>query len=122
MVFCVLFVLLIGRLMYIEYNSGDRYQKIVLSQQEYDSSIIPFKRGDIVDAKGTVLATSIDVYNVILDCKLMNANPEKMEATIGRLATYFPDIDIAKVRQLINTEPNKQYTILQKKVSYEDMH
>ena len=45
---------LIGRLMYIEYTSGEKYEKIVLSQQEYDSKVIPYQRGDIVDAKGTV--------------------------------------------------------------------
>ena len=33
----VLLTGLIGRLMYIEYTSGDKYEKIVLSQQEYDS-------------------------------------------------------------------------------------
>ena len=43
---------LIGRLMYIEYTSGEKYEKIVLSQQEYDSKVIPYQRGDIVDAKG----------------------------------------------------------------------
>ena len=53
---------LIGRLMYIEYTSGEKYEKIVLSQQEYDSKVIPYQRGDIVDAKGTVMATSIAVY------------------------------------------------------------
>ena len=42
---------LIGRLMYIEYTSGEKYEKIVLSQQEYDSKVIPYQRGDIVDAK-----------------------------------------------------------------------
>ena len=41
---------LIGRLMYIEYTSGEKYEKIVLSQQEYDSKVIPYQRGDIVDA------------------------------------------------------------------------
>ena len=30
----------------------------VLSQQEYDSKVLPYKRGDIVDAKGTKLAYS----------------------------------------------------------------
>ena len=30
---CVLFVVLIIRLMYIEYSSGEKYEKIVLSQQ-----------------------------------------------------------------------------------------
>ena len=47
---------LIGRLMYLEYARGDKYEKIVLSQQEYDSRTIPFQRGDIVDTKGTVLS------------------------------------------------------------------
>lgn len=61
------------RLMYIEYTSGDKYEKIVLSQQEYDSQTIPYQRGDIVDSKGTVLATSIAVYNVILDCSVMTS-------------------------------------------------
>ena len=30
---CILFVVLVGRLMYIEYTSGEKYEKIVLSQQ-----------------------------------------------------------------------------------------
>ena len=37
---------LIGRLMYIEYTSGEKYEKIVLSQQEYNSRTIPYQRGD----------------------------------------------------------------------------
>ena len=65
--------ILIGRLMYIEYTSGEKYEKIVLSQQEYDSQTIPYQRGDIVDTKGTVLATSVAVYNVILDCSVMTS-------------------------------------------------
>ena len=39
-VLCILFVALIFRLMYIEYTSGEKYEKIVLSQQEYDLSLI----------------------------------------------------------------------------------
>ncbi len=60
---CIVLILvgLIGRLTYIEETSGERYEKIVLSQQSYDSRAIPFQRGDIVDTKGTVLATSVDV-------------------------------------------------------------
>ena len=85
---CVLFVVLIGRLMYIEYTEGDRYKKIVLSQLQYDSSIIPYKRGDIIDSKGTVLATSVDVYNVILDAKVLNENKEEViDATIDAMSS-----------------------------------
>ena len=67
LVITLFLIALIGRIMYIEVKSGEKYEKIVLSQQEYDSTILPYQRGDIVDAKGSVLATSTDVYNVILD-------------------------------------------------------
>ena len=40
----VLLTGLIGRLMYIEYTSGDKYEKIVLSQQEYDSQTVSERR------------------------------------------------------------------------------
>ena len=52
---------LIGRIMYIQYAKGATYEKIVLSQQAYDSETIPYRRGDILDAKGTILATSTEV-------------------------------------------------------------
>ena len=39
-------------------NKKDDFNQIVLSQQEYDSRTIPFRRGDILDRKGTYLATS----------------------------------------------------------------
>ena len=42
---------LIGRLMFIEYTSGDAYTKKVLSLQSYDSKTIPFQRGKIQTAQ-----------------------------------------------------------------------
>ncbi len=65
---------LIGVLTYIVNSSGDRYQRIVLAQQAYDSTTIPFQRGDIVDTNGTVLATSVAVYNVVVDPYVMTYN------------------------------------------------
>ncbi len=117
---CILFVGLIIRLMYIEYTSGEKYEKIVLSQQEYDSTIIPFKRGDIVDTKGTVLATSVDVYNVILDNKVLNANKEKISSTIAYLTQCFPEISADQVNQQMTDNPDREYTVLAKHVSYEE--
>ena len=119
-VLCILFVGLIFRLMYIEYTSGEKYEKIVLSQQEYDSTIIPYKRGDIVDTKGTVLATSVDVYNVILDSKVLNANKEKVSSTIAYLTQCFPEITADQVNQEITDNPDREYTVLAKHVSYEE--
>ena len=119
-VLCILFVALIFRLMYIEYTSGEKYEKIVLSQQEYDSTIIPYKRGDIVDSKGTVLATSVDVYNVILDGKVLHANEEKISSTIAYLTQCFPEITADQVNQEITDNPDREYTVLAKHVSYEE--
>lgn len=119
-VLCILFVALIFRLMYIEYTSGEKYEKIVLSQQEYDSTIIPYKRGDIVDSKGTVLATSVDVYNVILDSKVLYANEEKISSTIAYLTQCFPEITADQVNQEITDNPDREYTVLAKHVSYEE--
>ncbi len=120
-VVCILFVILIGRVMYIQYTSGDKYEKIILSQQDYDSTIIPFQRGDIIDARGTVLATSVDVYNVILDCKVLNANEEKsagcVASTVNLVADCFEEIDEDTMRTQISDKPNSQYYILAKKVS-----
>ena len=64
---------LVVRIMYVQRVKGADYEKIVLSQQSYDSETIPYRRGDILDAKGTILATSTDVYNLILDCKVITS-------------------------------------------------
>lgn len=117
----ILFVVLICRLMYIEYTSGKRYEKIVLAQQQYDSEIIPFRRGDIVDARGTVLATSVDVYNVILDCKVLNANKEAIEDTIWAVTSSFPEVSEDSLRSQLKDNPKGQYSVLAKKVSYEEV-
>lgn len=66
------FALLSSRLVYIARENGTQYQKQILSQQKYDSTTIPYRRGDIVDAKGTVIATSEKVYNLVIDAKVMN--------------------------------------------------
>ena len=105
--------------MYIEYTSGEKYEKIVLSQQEYDSTIIPYRRGDIVDTKGTILATSTDVYNVILDCKVLTNDEKNLEPTIAALVQCFPELNSETLHQLVKENPNKQYNVLLKKLPYE---
>ena len=45
----VAFVGLSVRLFLINRDNGEEYKKQVLSHQEYDSTIIPFKRGEFVE-------------------------------------------------------------------------
>ena len=121
----VLLGVLIGRIMYIQYVKGATYEKIVLSQQEYDSETIPYRRGDILDAKGTILATSMDVYNVILDCKVLTSEvggkQPYLEPTLTALFSCYPQLDEGEIRALVAEKPNSQYNVLLKKISYEEM-
>jgi stage V sporulation protein D (sporulation-specific penicillin-binding protein) len=110
----------IGRLAYIELKSGERYEKIVLNQQEYSNQTIPFRRGDIVDRKGTVLATSTDVYNVILDCSVITDKEDYLEPTIAALKQCF-DIDESAVREYISAHPDGRYYVLAKRLPYEEI-
>lgn len=112
---------LVGRLMYIEYTSGEKYEKIVLSQQEYDSQSIPYQRGDILDAKGTVLATSIAVYNVILDCSVLTSDEDYIAPTIQALTACFPELTSDQLYGYVNDQKDSRYIILKKKASYEEI-
>ncbi|MGN0353007.1 MAG: peptidoglycan D,D-transpeptidase FtsI family protein [Roseburia sp.] len=113
---------LIGRLMYIEYTSGEKYEKIVLSQQEYDSQTIPYQRGDIVDTKGTVLATSVAVYNVILDCSVLTSKENYIEPTITALVTCFPDyVTSDQLYGYVRDSADSRYIVLAKKLPYENI-
>lgn len=112
---------LIGRLMYIEHTSGEKYEKIVLSQQEYDSQIVPYQRGDIVDTKGTVLATSIAVYNVILDCSVLTSDEKYIDPTIQALVQCFPELTEEQLYAYVKEQPDSRYIILKKKASYEEI-
>ncbi|HHX12661.1 MAG TPA: penicillin-binding protein 2, partial [Clostridiales bacterium] len=92
LVFCVVFLslfALMGRLAYIVMHDGDRYAKNVLSRQSYSSAVLPYKRGDILDRNGTVLAKSELQYKLILDPKRLLLDPDSIESTLKALEDYF---------------------------------
>ncbi len=116
LVFCVITVLLtalIGRLIYIMQTDGERYAKQVLSRQSYVSAVLPYKRGEITDRNGTVLARSELHFRLILDPKNLLLNPEYIEATADALKVQF-DIDPSEINQLLENRPESQYVILKK--------
>lgn len=121
MIIMAAFIGLSARLFLITRDNGEEYKKQVLSQQEYDSTTIPFKRGEILDAKGTVLAVSNKVYNVILDTKILLQNEENVEPTLNALRKCF-DIDISAVRSYMADNPTSSYYIMARRVEYEKMN
>ena len=83
------FIALIGQIVRINAESGDRFTRRVLGQQAYDSRTIPFRRGDILDRNLTKIATSERVYNVILDVFVMTSREAFIEPTIAMLVEVF---------------------------------
>lgn len=120
------FVGLAVRITVINAKDGDAYKKKVLtqSQQQYSSRTLPFKRGDILDTNGTVLATSEKLYNLVLDCKVVNTELNKttpyIEPTVAALVKFF-NINEADVRSRLTDEKtaNSQYQILLKEITIE---
>ena len=106
---------------HINVTNGDKYAKQVLSQQTYDSRTIPYRRGEIQDRNGNVLAKSEKVYNVILDCYAINSVEDYIEPTIAAVSEQF-DLDSATVRDVICSEETKdsRYQVIKKEIGVEE--
>lgn len=117
---CLAMFCLAARVACIQYENKDEYQKMVLAQQGYGGSTIPFQRGNITDCNGTILATSVDVYNVVLDCKVINSKAAYKEATIQALVKCFPQLDAATLEKEITDRKDSQYYVVAKKLPYEE--
>ncbi|MGN0152097.1 MAG: peptidoglycan D,D-transpeptidase FtsI family protein [Wujia sp.] len=115
--FIAVFAVLAGRLVYINLKKGDEYEQRVLAQQGYTSTTIPYRRGDILDANGTVLATSKKVYNLILEPKNILEKDAYKEATIPALKKYF-DITDEEMADFLENEES-YYVVARKKLEYD---
>lgn len=111
--------ILIGRLLYINLSNSDTYARIVMAQMDYDSKSIPFKRGDIQDRNGTVLATSEKVYNLVLDpYVVLNSNGDCEKPTAEAIEKYF-NIDASEVYKVLDDNPDSRYVVMAKKLDYD---
>ncbi|SFP54121.1 stage V sporulation protein D (sporulation-specific penicillin-binding protein) [Butyrivibrio proteoclasticus] len=108
------------RLILITKNNGEEYQKQVLSQQQYDSTTIPFRRGEILDANNTILAYSEKVYNVILDAKILLRDSKYLDPTLKALVRCF-GLDGGDIRNYLAEHPSSQYYVLAKKLTYSEI-
>lgn len=112
---------LLVKLFTIVNDNGDQYKRKVLSQQRYESTTIPFKRGDILDAKGNKLAASEKVYNLIVDAKNMNAMEGGVDATMQAIHSCFPSVDIGSLREYVASHENAQYYVVSKQLTYDQI-
>ncbi len=107
------------RLYVLTRDNRNDYQKKILSHLDYNSKTLPFKRGSILDANGTILATSEKVYNVVLDCKVMLDDEKNMDPMITALVQCF-GLDRGELTKYVQDNPTSQYRVLKKRILYEE--
>ncbi|WP_242827192.1 MULTISPECIES: penicillin-binding transpeptidase domain-containing protein [Butyrivibrio] len=124
-----------ARLISITTNNGKEYEKKVLSQQRYDSTTIPYKRGSILDCNESTLAWSEKVYNLILNANVLlsdkdknkDKDKDKIQLTLNALNKYFSaqmsanGIDLKWIQDYLEKNSDKKYYILAKKLSYDEI-
>ncbi len=129
LLFTAIVLALIGvnvRLAYINKTNGDKYTKKVLAQQDSASTLLPYKRGDILDRNGTVLATSEKVFNLILDPKVLleNANKDEkkdcVEPTLKALTACF-ELEEGDLRAILSERATSSYVPLLKELTKEEI-
>ncbi len=129
MIFGLIVLAFIGLLVYITsivVDKGNTYATKVLSQESYDSRTIPYRRGEIRDRNGVLLARSVKVYNLVLDCYMVNGNEiggkqDYVEPTIRALVNVL-GVDEGDVRTLLAADEtkNSRYQVLRKEVTEEE--
>lgn len=129
-----LFGLLMFNLIKINLKDGSQYEKKVLSQQNYSSKTLPFARGEILDRNGTPLATSVKVYNLIVEPKNIieadtnrNKRLEKgeekdlyLKSTVSALTQFF-DLKEKELYKIVEENPESYYQKVLKKLEYKDV-
>ncbi len=117
--FSAFLLLLVARIIQINVSNGKKYEKQVLSQKNYDSLAVPFKRGEILDANGTVLASSNKVYNLVIEPKNIIKDEKKKQATVNALNKYFGVTQEEMTEYL--KEEKSLYKVIKKKLTYEEV-
>ena len=116
------FVALSYRLFLINRDKGADYKRQVMRQQAASSRVLPFKRGDILDRKGSKLAYSEKVYNLVIDAKMVLKDEGKhLEPTLKAIGQCFPEVDTAEIREYVNKNPASRYKVFAKKLDYDEI-
>lgn len=102
----------------IKHNQED-YNQIVLDHQNYSSQILPYRRGEIMDRNGTYLAVSEQVYNLIIDPKVIVSDKEKYLATTVSVLSQTFGYNADELTKLINDNPSKSYINYEKQITQE---
>ena len=77
------------RVVYINVANGKEYSEAVVLQMDYNSTDIPYERGEILDRNGNVLANSEKTYSLILEPVNILITEKGKAATRAAVLEYF---------------------------------
>lgn len=110
---------LIIRLFILQKTKASEYNLKILSQQEYSSIKLPYKRGDILDRNGTYLAISQKVYDLILEPLHINSNDKAVvDDTINLLSEVFA-YKADDIKKVLSEKEDSLYVKYDEKISFE---
>lgn len=116
----VAFLVVAGRMVMINYGKGEAYSKIVMDKLSYRSTALPYKRGQIIDRNGTVLAYSEKIYSLIFDPKMVLSDEKYKEPTLAALVQCF-ELQREDLESILQDKPSSQYEKLLKELSADDI-
>ena len=119
LLFSMVFVVIVGAIVYYNFVRGDKYSQRVLSQNNYESISVPFKRGNIYDCNGSILATSTKVYNLVLEPKNILSSERAEKATREALNKYF-GITADEMNEYLK-DSESWYEVVRKKLTYDEV-
>lgn len=111
--------ILVARVVYINVVNGKEYSEAVMQQIDYNSTNIPYERGEILDRNGNVLANSEKTYSLIIEPANILLNDKKREATRAAVLEYFDVTSDSYDEHMKNEE--SYYEVLQEELSYTDV-
>lgn len=117
LVIILIFVLLLGRIGYLQFIDGNHLKELAYSQQTINQIISP-KRGNIYDSTGKALAISASVDTITINpSKITDNNEGKAKALKEKVAKGLSDIfelDYNETLEKVNS--NSQVQTIAKKV------
>ncbi len=115
-IFACVFVIIIGRLFYIQVIKADEYRDEAVSSHMSDGTV-KAKRGTIYDRNGEVLASSVKATTVVANPYLIS-DPNQVATLLERYLGEDADMTYRDFYDLI-TEENTGYVYIQRQADYD---
>ncbi len=114
----IIFVLLIGRIGFLQFVDGAHLKELAYNQQTINQIISP-KRGNIYDSNGMTLATSVQVDTVTINPKSIKGDNDeetaKLKETVAKGLSEIFELDYNETYEKVTS--NSQVETIAKKVS-----